>query len=441
MAEVETPQLEVVEIPDVEEAARQHGAAARRAADPAAAGDGHLSRHADPARGRAGALDQARQRRPLRQPDAGDGRLQGPRERHAGPGRPLRRRRGGHRRADDEGARRDPAHPGPRERAHPDPRLRQRGAIPGRADRGDARRDRAIHGARGADPQRPEHLQRDHRGDPVPARGAPARRRQPGRALGALPPDRRRAPDLHRGEAGAARDGRRDQAAAAPLRDPHPRAGGRPARLEDPVAGRVRDRQGPARVLPAPAAEGDPGGARRGRRAAGGDQRAAPADRGGRPARGGAEGGRARALPAGEAAAGRRRVRRDPHLPRVAGRPALVEGDRGQPRHRPRPEGPRRGPLRPRGGQGPDPRVPRRPQAEPGFPGPDPLLRRAARRRQDQPGPLDRQGAGPRVRAHLGRRRSATRRRSEATAAPTSARCPGPSSARFATPAPGTPSS
>ncbi len=42
----------------------------------------------------------------------------------------------------------------------------------------------------------------------------------------------------------------------------------------------------------------------------------------------------------------------------------------------------------------------------PESPGPDPLLRRPARRRQDQPRPLDRQGARARVRAHLGRRRS-----------------------------------
>src|SRR2546430_13114031 len=45
-------------------------------------------------------------------------------------------------------------------------------------------------------------------------------------------------------------------------------------------------------VLPAPAAEGDPGGARRGRRAAGRDQRAARADRGEAPPRGREEGDR-----------------------------------------------------------------------------------------------------------------------------------------------------
>ena len=167
----------------------------------------------------------------------------------------------------------------------------------------------------------------------------------------------------------------------------------------------VGDRQRPARVLPAPAAESDPGRAGRGRRAAGGSQRTARADRGGEAARARPQSRRPRALAAGETAAGRGRARRHPHLPGVAGRAALVDGDRGQPRHRPRPRGPRRRPLRPREGQGPHPRVPGGAQAEPGLAGADPLLRRPARRRQDQPRPLDRQSAGARVRADLGRRR------------------------------------
>ena len=44
----------------------------------------------------------------------------------------------------------------------------------------------------------------------------------------------------HRGEAGAARGGRRRQAAAPPLADPRPRARGGPARHPDPVPGRSR---------------------------------------------------------------------------------------------------------------------------------------------------------------------------------------------------------
>ena len=79
-------------------------------------------------------------------------------------------------------------------------------------------------------------------------------------------------------------------------------------------------------------------------------------------------------------------------------------GDRRRPRHRPRARGARRRPLRPREGQGPDPRVPRRPLAQPGVARPDPLLRRPARRRQDEPRALDRAGARARVRADLGRR-------------------------------------
>ena len=201
------------------------------------------------------------------------------------------------------------------------------------------------------------------------------------------------------------------------------------------------DRQRPARVLPAPAAESDPGGARRGGRAAGRSQRTARADRGREAARAGAESGRARALAAGETAAGGRRARRHPHLPGVADRAAVVGRDRGQPRHRPRPQGARRRPLRPRKGQGPDPRVPRGAQAQPRLAGPDPLLRRPARGRQDQPRPLDRHARSAASSSGSRSAASATRRRSAATAAPTSGPCPGRSSAPCATPAPATRSS
>ena len=284
-------------------------------------------------------------------------------------------------------------------------RLRHRGALPRRPDRAAARRDLALARARGADAERPAHLRRDHRADPLPARGAPARRRQHRRALGAGAPDRRLAPDPHRREAGAPGGGRRRSPPPPPLGDPRPRARGDPARDEDPVPGRVGDRQGPARVLPARAAEGDPAGARRGRRAAGRDQRAPRADRAGGPSRGRPEAGRSRAGPPRAPAAGGRRVRRHPHLPRLAGRSAVERAHRGQPRHRTRPRGPRRRPLRPREGQGPDPRVPLGSAAEAGFPGPDPLLRRPAGRRQDQPRQVDRPRAGAELPAHLGRRR------------------------------------
>jgi ATP-dependent Lon protease len=64
---------------------------------------------------------------------------------------------------------------------------------------------------------------------------------------------------------------------------------------------------------------------------------------------------------------------------------------------------PRRRPLRPREGQGPHPRVPRRPQAQSRPEGADPLLRRPARRGQD----VARASiavARPQVRPHLARR-------------------------------------
>ena len=70
---------------------------------------------------------------------------------------------------------------------------------------------------------------------------------------------------------------------------------------------------------------------------------------------------------------------------------------------------PRRGPLRPRAGQGPHPRVPRRAQArrrQGRLARHDPQLRRPARRRQDVAGQVDRARAGPRLRAHQRRRRA-----------------------------------
>ena len=157
-------------------------------------------------------------------------------------------------------------------------------------------------------------------------------------------------------------------------------------------------------------------------------------DRGRRPARDGEEGSAARARPAVEDAAGRRRVHRVAHLPRLAGRAAVDEAHRGGDRPAEDARRPRRRPLRPRPGQGTHPRVPGGAQAQPGGEGPDPLLRRPARRGQDVAGA----GRSPsRSAASSCACRSAacaTRPRSAATAAPTSARCPARSSRGCAAP-------
>ena len=213
-------------------------------------------------------------------------------------------------------------------------------------------------------------------------------------------------------------------------------------RHQDPDAGPVRDGPDPARVHPAPAAQGDPGGARRARPGRGGGRRAARAARRARAARGRAQAGRPRALAAGEAPAGLRRARRDPHLAGVDRLAAVEHVDRGQPRPRARAQGARRRPLRHRDDQGPHPRVPRRAQAHARRGRQlDPVLRRPARRRQDL-------ARAARSRARWAASSSAsapaacaTRPRSAATAAPTSAPCPGRSSARCATRAPRTPCS
>ena len=69
----------------------------------------------------------------------------------------------------------------------------------------------------------------------------------------------------------------------------------------------------------------------------------------------------------------RRRVHRQPHLHRLALRPAVGAQQQGPPRRARGRAHPRRGPLRPRQGQAADPRVPRGAQAQAGHEGAHPL--------------------------------------------------------------------
>ena len=191
--------IEVIETGDVDEAVRREGQPMPSALpDPAAARHGRLPRHAHSAGGRPGALGQARQRHPLRRAPARPRRLARRRARRARARRPLRRRRHRLRRPDAEGAGRLDPDPRPGRRAGPDRRLRDRGALPRRADRAAARRGRGDARARGAHPERPALVLGDHRADPVPARGAPARGHQHRGPVRADAPDRRRPADRDR---------------------------------------------------------------------------------------------------------------------------------------------------------------------------------------------------------------------------------------------------
>ena len=185
--------------------------------------------------------------------------------------------------------------------------------------------------------------------------------------------------------------------------EPDPDQGARGARagVEDPVAGPVGSGQEPARILPARAVEGDPEGAGGRRRPDQGNRRAAPEDRRGRAARGGAERSAARAGPPGQDAGGGRRVHRVADLSRLDRDAAVAEAIRRDHRPAAHQGDPGRRPRRAGEGQGPHPRVPGRPQAEPVGEGADPVLRRTARRWQDVAGALDRHVARPQVRARV----------------------------------------
>ena len=165
------------------------------------------------------------------------------------------------------------------------------------------------------------------------------------------------------------------------------------------------------------------------------DRRAAREDRSRGHARRGQEGSAARARSALEDAGGGRRVHRRAHLHRLAGRAAVEQAHRRghRPRRRPRQvlDADHSGLER---AEGPHPRVPRRPQAEARHEGPDPLLRRPSRRRQDVARQVDRPRRSAGSSCACRSAACATRPRSAAIAAPTSARCPARSSRACAAP-------
>ena len=309
-------------------------APARGAARAAAPRHRPLPRDAHAARDRAGALDPARERRAGRQPNARDGREQRPRAGGAGPGRRLPRGRGRGGVADAQGAGRHAADPGARRAA-------------GRAQ--------GVHV-----PTEPYMVARIEEApdiiEPSPELEALHRNVQTtfSRIIEEVPylPEELQIAvanlddpsELANMIAGALRLKTEEkqklleertcrQAPADALGDPRARARAGGDRDPHPVPGAVRDGRGPARVLAAPAAQGDPGGARRGRRGAGRGRGAARAARGGRacpstPAsRPSASCSASSAFPPQSVEHGR-----DPHLPRVDRHAAVVALQRGHPR-------------------------------------------------------------------------------------------------------------
>ena len=205
---------------------------------------------------------------------------------------------------------------------------------------------------------------------------------------------------------------------AARSRDRHP-AGGK----AHPRPRQAPDGEEPARVLPERAGQGDPEGAGRGRRGRR-PGRDGKEDQGRAHAQGSRGQGRGRAEEAAPDVADVGRGDGGAQLHRHAGRAAVEEEEQDQQGPRQRGEGPRRGPLRPGEGQGAHRRVPRGAAARRQAEGADPVPGRAARRRQDLARPVDRARDQPQVRPHVAGRRARRGRRSAATAAPTSARCP-----------------
>ena len=132
----------------------------------------------------------------------------------------------------------------------------------------------------------------------------------------------------HRAAPGAPRDDRRHRAAEARSALPRPPDRDPRAQGPDPVRGQVRDGQDPARVHPPRADQGDPARARRGRPAAGRDQRASRQGRGRRHARGDQGPGDQGSRPDEPDPVRLARGRRHPDLRRLARRAAVERRDR-----------------------------------------------------------------------------------------------------------------
>ena len=271
----------------------------------------------DAARDRPGALgppDRRRRRGRARCSRSSPSRTEA---RAPGLGRPVRDGDGGGRPQDDHGTRRDAAHPRPGPRAHPVSSSRRRTSPTSSAG---SRRP-----GRGRESREVEALTRnvqglfaaDHRARPLPPRGAPGRRGQRRRTERALQPRRVDAAPEDRGEAAAARGSRRRAPAARDLwilnRELEVMELG--SKIQSQVQSEIEKGQREfflrqqLKAIQEELGEGTPSRPRSTSCASRSRRIELPEDV--------RQGGDARARAPREAAVGRGRVRRHPHLPRL----------------------------------------------------------------------------------------------------------------------------